>query len=172
MGEIFLCETLETQAADLPVLHRLREVRMQEHVSLRAMAIKLRADRRAVRQQEEGTADLRLSELYQWRDALDVPIQHLLVDADEPLSRPVRERASMVRVMKTAKSILERAPSEEFLQIARLLVEQLTDVMPELRKSAPGTWWGNAAPWRNMAAWPCRRSPWVLAAIERLCRPR
>ena len=40
----------------------------------------------------------------------------------------------MVRVMKTAVSILEAADNPELQRFANNLVEQLTEVMPELRE--------------------------------------
>ncbi len=49
-------------------------------------------DVKTVRQQEEETSDLRLSDLYRWQQALDVPVNELLTEDAEPLSRPVMER--------------------------------------------------------------------------------
>lgn len=115
-------------------LHRIQAVRIQQGMSLRTAARQLRMDVRAIRDQEEATTDLRLSDLYRWQKALDVPAADLLEESSEPLSRPVAERAKMVRVMKTAASLLECAETPTARRMAENLVEQLCDVMPELRE--------------------------------------
>jgi hypothetical protein len=92
---------------------------------------------RSARQEEEESTDLTLSQLYEWQRILDVPVTELLTESDDPLSRPVLERARMVRVMKTAQAILEKAPSAPIKRMAQMLVEQLTEVMPELATVSP-----------------------------------
>jgi len=113
-------------------LHRIQEVRRLQGMSLRTAARQLQTDIRSIRAQEQASTDLRLSDLYKWQRALDVPVAELLVDEDEPLSRPVRERAAMVKVMKTARSLLETAPPGALRRMAENLVEQLLELMPEL----------------------------------------
>jgi transcriptional regulator with XRE-family HTH domain len=115
-------------------LHRIQEVRRLQGMSLRTAARQLKTDIRSIRAQEQATSDLKLSDLYRWQEALDVPVAELLVEDAEPLSRPVRERAQMVKVMKTARSLLEAAPSGPCRRFAENLVEQLLDVMPELKE--------------------------------------
>jgi Tat protein secretion system quality control protein TatD with DNase activity len=74
-----------------------------------------------------------LSDLYRWQAALDVPLEELLVESERPLSRPVLERAKMVRLMKTAAAILEMAPTIQIDRLARRMVDQLVEMMPELK---------------------------------------
>ena len=93
-------------------------------------------DARATRHEEE-TADLPLSVLYQWQRVLEVPIAELLVDSDAPLSAPVMERAQLVKLMKTAAAILERAERPSIRRMAQMLVEQLIEMMPELKGVGP-----------------------------------
>jgi transcriptional regulator with XRE-family HTH domain len=118
-------------------LHRIQEVRRLQGMSLRTAARQLQTDVRSIRAQEQVTCDLKLSDLYKWQRALDVPVAELLVDTDEPLSRPVRERAALLKVMKTARSILESAPSGAVRRMAENLVEQLVELMPELAEVSP-----------------------------------
>src|SRR5207244_3753211 len=113
-------------------LHRIREVRVQQEVSLRTAARHLEVDMRTAREQEEETSDLRLSDLYRWQQVLDVPVSELLSDAEEGVSAAILHRARMVKVMKTAQAILERAATAPIKRMAQMLVEQLTEVMPEL----------------------------------------
>lgn len=119
-------------------LHRIRTVRRQQGMSLRTAARQLGSTVRETRQEEDETTDLRLSDLYRWQTALEVPLVELLVDPDTPLSRPVMERARLVRLMKTATAILELAPNQRLRRMAEMLVEQLVECMPEL--SGIGPW--------------------------------
>jgi transcriptional regulator with XRE-family HTH domain len=115
-------------------LHRIQEVRRLQGMSLRTAARHLGTDIPSIRAQEQGTTDLRLSDLYRWQQALDVPVSELLVEDDDPLSRPVAERAKLVKAMKTARSLLETAPVGPVRRMAENLVEQLLDLMPELKE--------------------------------------
>ena len=118
-------------------LHRIRTVRRQQGISLRTAARHLGANVREIRDQENESADLRLSDLYRWQAALDVPLEELLVESERPLSRPVLERAKMVRVMKTAAAISELAPTMQIARLANRMVDQLVEMMPELKEVAP-----------------------------------
>lgn len=121
----------------LPRLHRIRTVRRQQGISLRSAARYLGSNIREIRAQEDEAADLRLSDLYRWQAALDVPLEELLVESERPLSRPVLERAKLVRMMKTAAAILELAPNSQVARLAARLVDQLVELMPELKEVAP-----------------------------------
>lgn len=117
--------------------HRISEVRQQQGVSLRTVARHLKKDMATIRHQEDETTDLRLSELKDWQRVLDVPLADLLVDSGSPLSRPVMERARLVRVMKTAASISEKSESEELQRLSQMLITQLVEMMPELSEVSP-----------------------------------
>lgn len=116
-----------------PRMHRIREVREQQGMSLRSAARHMNVELRVLRNQEEESADLTLSDLYRWQKVLDVPVADLLEEQDSPISRPVLERARMVKIMKTAAAILEKAPDLATRRQATMLVEQLVELMPELQ---------------------------------------
>lgn len=118
-------------------LQRIKTVREQQGVSVRSVARRMGKDMATIRAQEKESSDLRLSELYEWQKALEVPLVDLLDEPGTPLSRPVMERAQMVRLMKTATAILERTESTPVERMAQMLVEQLTDMMPELEHVTP-----------------------------------
>ena len=118
-------------------LHRIQEVRRLQGMSLHTAARQLETDIRSIRAQEQASTDLKLSDLYKWQRAPDAPVSELLVDSDEGLSRPVRERACLLKVMKTARSLLESAPSGAVQRMAENLVEQLIELMPELAEASP-----------------------------------
>jgi len=67
------------------VLHRIKQVRRRQGISMRTAVRRLGLDAGTIEMQEEGTTDLRLSDLYRWRAALEVPTSELLVEADDPL---------------------------------------------------------------------------------------
>jgi hypothetical protein len=104
---------------------------------LRTAARQLGFNVRDVRRQEDEANDLRLSELYNWQAALGVPLVDLLVEPGTPLSRPVMERARMVRLMKTALTIRQRSATPQIRRLSQMLVEQLIEIMPELADVAP-----------------------------------
>jgi hypothetical protein len=66
-----------------------------------------------------------------------VPVGELLVDSNSPLSPPVLERARLVRVMKTAAAIAEKADSMSVKRLAQTLASQLVEIMPELAGVSP-----------------------------------
>ncbi len=118
-------------------MHRIRTVRLQQGASLRSVARQTGVDVRQLRLQEQESTDIRLSDLHKWQKSLDVPLSELIVEPDTSLSRPVMERARMVRLMKTAAAIRERTESVRIERMAEMLIEQLTEVMPELRDVNP-----------------------------------
>jgi len=69
--------------------------------------------------------------------ALDVPLAELLVESEDSLSGPVMERARMVRLMKTAAAIKERAEGTPIGRLAEMLSEQILEIMPELSDVGP-----------------------------------
>lgn len=118
-------------------LHRLAEVRQQQGVTLRNVARRMRVDLKTVRNQEDAGSDLTLSALYAWQQVLDVPVADLLVDDAGPLSPAVKQRAQLVRVMKTAVAMLEQCDSPKTKRMAQTLIDQLLDIMPELKEVGP-----------------------------------
>ena len=75
--------------------------------------------------------------MQQWQRVLDVPIAELLVEADGQLSGPVLERSRMVKLMKTAAAIRERAQDPGISRMVTMLVEQILEIMPELADVTP-----------------------------------
>lgn len=112
--------------------HRIKEVRRQQGCSVRRAAQLLKCDAATVRHEEEETTDLPLSRLLEWQMVLDVPLADLLVDSDEVLSAPIMERARLIRLMKTALAIDEKANHPQLKRLALTLIDQLKEIMPEL----------------------------------------
>lgn len=118
-------------------LHRLRDVRRMQGISRRTVARRLKVDVSTVKSQEDSSTDLCLSILYDWQSVLQVPVEELLVEAEDQLSSPILRRARMVRLMKTALAILERAQQQGIRRMAQMLVDQLLELMPELAGVGP-----------------------------------
>jgi transcriptional regulator with XRE-family HTH domain len=114
-------------------LHRLGDARRQEDMSRRNVARHLGITMEDVRRQECNTTDLPISVLHKWAKALGVPVAELVAEPDDSLSTPLFHRASLVRVMKTAMAILERTGDPRTQRLAQTMVDQLTEIMPELR---------------------------------------
>ena len=113
--------------------HYLAEVRHRQGLSLRCIANRLGISVAEVREQEEPSFDLTLSQLYRWQAALGVPIHELVHELEDTLLPDVMGRARMLRVMKTAHTVQSHAQTGEQQQLANHLVDQLVDAMPELR---------------------------------------
>lgn len=108
-------------------------VRRREEISLRAMADRTGISIAQIRQQERETSDILLSDLYKWQRALGVPFTELLVEQDCPLSPPVLNRAWLLRLMRTARTILDETKQSSIRRLAQTLANQVLEMMPELR---------------------------------------
>ncbi len=127
--------------------HRLAEVREQQGVTQRNVSRRLGIDMAEVRRQEQGETDLRISDLLNWQEVLEVPIAELLVEAEGQLSGPVLERSRMVKLMKTAAAIREQTEGTAAHRLANMLVGQILEIMPELRDVTP---WHNVSQRRTL----------------------
>jgi transcriptional regulator with XRE-family HTH domain len=112
--------------------HRLATVRRLQGVSRRTLARRMNVELAEVRRQEDQYSDLPLSVLHQWQKALDVPMSELLSESTDEISRPLMQRAQLVRLMKTALALLAEADVKSSRVAAKSLVKLLVAVMPEL----------------------------------------
>ena len=118
-------------------LQRLAEVRRTQGFTRKTVARRLGITVESVRQQEDPTTDMLLSELYRWQEILEVPVAELLVDSEDPLSAPVLKLTQLVRLAKTLRAILERAREEPVRRMAQMGLEQLAEIMPEVIEISP-----------------------------------
>ncbi len=130
--------------ADLPAsqhrqrrLHRVADVRRLQGVTLRNVSRRLGVPLAVVRRQEQPDCDLRLSDLMQWQEVLEVPVAELLVEGEGQLSGPVLQRSRMVKLMKTAAAIRERSHDTTTARMVSMLIEQILELMPELADVTP-----------------------------------
>ena len=127
----------EPVVSDGKALHRVGVVRRRQGVALRTVARYLNVEIEEAARQEQGETDLTVSMLQRWQEVLEVPIAELLVESDEMLSGPVMERARLIKVMKTAVTILEKAETPRVRRLAETMVTQLVEIMPELEGIGP-----------------------------------
>jgi hypothetical protein len=113
--------------------HRIATVRQQERISLRRVAKQIDAPIDDLRRQEDEQSDLRLSNLYAWQKALDVPVGELLIDESELGSYPLLVRQQLIKAMKTTLLLLEHGEGTPVGYLAQNLLEQLLVMMPELK---------------------------------------
>jgi len=119
-------------------LQRVAEAREQQGFSLRTISRRTGMDLRTLRSHELPTTDMKLSELRAWQMALEVPLVDLIEDDLQPLSSPVKDRALLVRIMKTVVAIKEAGGSSRIQRLADMLFDQMVSLMPELKEI--GAW--------------------------------
>jgi len=115
-------------------LQQLGIARRRQGLSVRCVAQRLGRTVGEIRAQEDERADLLVSELYRWQAALEVPVEELLCEPRDSLSPRVLSRARLLRIMKTSLALRRQARSEAERRLARLLVDQLLEIMPELKE--------------------------------------
>jgi transcriptional regulator with XRE-family HTH domain len=128
-------------------LHRIAAVRLQQRVSLRTVARRLGLPLSEVRRQEHPSSDLKISELLQWQQVLEVPVGDLLVEAEGQLSPPVLGRSRVVKLMKTAAAIRDRTGGTAAGRLVTMLIGQLVELMPEVADVTP---WPESGPRRTL----------------------
>lgn len=130
-------------------LHRLGEVRQSQGISVSTLARRLEMEPEQVRAAEDAQVDMLLSELYRWRDALDVPVSELVIEPEDLPNNPIRNRGLLLRIMKTVRSILDNAHEKKILLLAQTLSDQLIDLMPELQDVSPWPTIGQAREFKD-----------------------
>ena len=76
--------------------------------------------------------------LHKWAKAPGLPVSELVKETDSAMSTPLLKRARLVRVMKSAMAILKRADNPQTKWLAQRMVDQLIEIMPELRGVTAG----------------------------------
>ncbi len=118
--------------------HRIRTVRLREKLSLKSASRRLSLSMSSLRALEDEANDIRLSVLYAWQSVLGVPVSELVIDLDLSLSEPIRQRACLLRIAKTANTIRKKCRDEAIRALADTLITQLVEIMPEVKEI--GTW--------------------------------
>ena len=113
-------------------MHLIATVRKREKVSLARFARKMRMSKREAKRLDDEFRDVPLSTVYRAAAALQVPITELLLGTHEFQSPFIRQRAGLVRAMKTVEALRVASTDEKTLRFAENLRNQLVAIMPEL----------------------------------------
>ena len=139
-------------------LNCIAQVRQRQGMTLRTVARRWNLEINEIRQMEQPTADLRISELHAWQRLLEVPLHELLVDTEGPLSPPVLQRAQMIRLMKTIVTLRDKSNEPEAKHLIERLLNQVVEIMPELK---------GVGPWHETEERVDHRSPLVYQLPEK-----
>ncbi len=112
-------------------LHFIAETLRKQGTPLAGCARRLGLSPAEAAEQTRPDADLKLSQIYAWRAALDVPLAELL-PLEGVVPDPIRNRALLLRTMKTARQLQELSRGSRLERVAESLVDQLIELMPEL----------------------------------------
>ena len=100
----------------------VRTVRQREEVSLNALARRTRLKESELERLEDENCDLPVSMLYRLAEGLRVPVEELLPGQKSTISEPIRQRASLLRIARTAHTILAKSKHKTTRHLAQTLV--------------------------------------------------
>ncbi|MBQ6828982.1 MAG: hypothetical protein IJO46_13310 [Thermoguttaceae bacterium] len=112
-------------------LHFIASTLRKQNATLAGCARRLGIAPAEAAAQARPDADLTLSQLYAWRAVLDVPLSELL-PLEDVVPDPLRNRALLLRTMKTARQLQDLSRGSRLERVAASLVDQLIELMPEL----------------------------------------
>lgn len=112
-------------------LHFIASTLRRQNATLAGCARRLGISPSEAAAQIRPDADLSLSQLYAWRAVLDVPTSELL-PLDDLVPDPIRNRALLLRIMKTARQLQDLSRASRLESAVASLVDQLIELMPEL----------------------------------------
>lgn len=117
-------------------LQRLADARKQQGLSTASIARRLGVSEKEIIQQERPESDPRISELFGWQSALEMPLSELLPEGR--LSNPVLDRARVLRLARTAIEIRNLNRDPRLNSAVQMLLNQILEVMPDLERMVRG----------------------------------
>lgn len=115
-------------------LHFIASTLRKQNATLAGCARRLGLTPAEAAAQARPDADLTLSQLYAWRAVLDVPTSELIPFVDV-VPDPIRNRALLLRTMKTARQLQNLSRGTRLEPAVASLVDQLVELMPELAET-------------------------------------
>ncbi len=113
-------------------LHRLEAARLEQHVTRRSLARRMGVTVAVVKQEERSDADVAVSTLRRWEQALQVPVVELLDSPLDTLAPDVAARARLVRALGLAKALMAHS-SGRSRETAAEIVDHLSQLVPDAR---------------------------------------
>lgn len=114
--------------------HRIAKVRENQGMSIQSCARKLGISVSEAREQEKPTSDLTISQLTAWKRVLEVPFSEIVIQTEDEPADPIRNRAMLLKVMKSVKSVRQHSREERIRILADNAISQLVALMPELEQ--------------------------------------
>ena len=109
-------------------LHRIREVRRREGVSVRTLAGRLKISGAMVKKLENPTTDIRLSDLYLVAETLKVPVAELICDSEHDTVQVLR--ALLVRVAVATNTLLGKCTTDSQRRLAEHIQAVVSEEIP------------------------------------------
>lgn len=109
-------------------LHRIREIRLRQQLGCRTLGSKIGMSEGEFSQFERQD-DVKLFQLVKIAQALGVPIAELI--RDEPNDELLRLRGFVLRVVKSANTLIERLEAGDCQNLALELRREAVEMMPE-----------------------------------------
>lgn len=119
------------------MFHQIAQVRENQGMSIQNCARKLGISLQEAREQEKPTTDLTLSQLIAWKEVLDVPFSELVGPFEDELQNPIRNRAELLKVMKSAKYIHQHTRESRIRTMAENQIGQILEIIPEFETVSP-----------------------------------
>ena len=114
-------------------LNRIRKVRLSQGITIEDAARMMKKSTAATRESQRETADLKLTELYQWAAVLDIDITELIVDENFPPSARISaHRLMLSQWMKAVLTIDEEASQKQIKIFAQRCMQHLLQLRPDL----------------------------------------
>ena len=110
--------------------HYIAEVLKNQGISVALCAKRLGLSEDEVLRQLDPKSNLTLNQLFDWSEVLDVPLSELL-PFDSSTSDPIRNRALLLRIMKTARQVQGLSAHTRVQYAAETLVLQLLELVPD-----------------------------------------
>ena len=110
--------------------HYIADVIKNQGISISLCAKRLGISQEEVLRQIDPKSNLSLRQLFDWSEALETPLPELL-PFDASTSDPIRNRALLLRIMKTARQIQSLSVNTPVQYAAETLVRQLLELVPD-----------------------------------------
>jgi transcriptional regulator with XRE-family HTH domain len=123
-------DAMSIRTPGMKPLHRLEAARLEQHVTRRSLARRMGVTVAVVKEEERADADVAVSTLRRWEQALQVPMVELLDNPLDTLAPDVAARARLVRALGLAKALAVRSTGRT-REAAAEIVEHLSQLVPE-----------------------------------------
>ncbi len=110
--------------------HYIAEVLKNQRISVAFCAKRLGVSEEEVLRQLDPKSNLTLNQLFDWSEVLEVPLPELL-PFDSSTADPIRNRALLLRIMKTARQVQSLSVHTTVQYAAETLILQLLELVPD-----------------------------------------